>query len=331
MDRRGPLEPRRELSGAAAQPGPKLLQPPRYLDRPASVAEVALDLARDVRNGERPELDSPFRIEAIYGLDQADASHLNEVFVQLPPHAVAAGDALHQRHVLLDEPLASAQVAVFVVLAKERVDRLPAGARRAAPWWRRRPVDTDQSRSRTPPSFDLCRNCNHLRLASSPQSGDFSVAPFIDYSDHLFVWQMCSLFVNGSLAIRLGTYPIDSEKPGGRKAHGRSGERSSGQKAFRSPGPRRGAPHAPGTRSRGRLPCALRPRFGRQSTGQTAGITAVSSQYWRYHGHDWARRPCRRSGRRRCTSCRRQARSHTPPNRAGERYVAHRRRVVPHS
>ena len=113
------------------EPGPDLLQAPRHPHRVGPVAEVALDLTGHVRDHERPELGSP-RVEAVDRLDQPDAPDLHEVLVELSACAVSTGEALDERHVLLDQPLASSEVAVLVVLAQQD-PRGFAGAL-ASPW-----------------------------------------------------------------------------------------------------------------------------------------------------------------------------------------------------
>ena len=113
------------------EPGPDLLQAPRHPHRVGPVAEVALDLTGDVRDHERAELGSP-RVEAVDRLDQPDAPDLHEVLVELAACAVSTGEALDERHVLLDQPLASSEVAVLVVLAQQD-PRGFAGAL-ASPW-----------------------------------------------------------------------------------------------------------------------------------------------------------------------------------------------------
>ena len=129
-DRRRARELRGQLGRARVEPGPDLLQAPRHPHRVGPVAEVALDLTGHVRDHERPELGSP-RVEAVDRLDQPDAPDLHEVLVELSACAVPTGEALDERHVLLNQPLASSEVAVLVVLA-EQDPRGFAGALRAA-------------------------------------------------------------------------------------------------------------------------------------------------------------------------------------------------------
>ena len=172
MDRRRPLEPGRELRGAGADAGPQLLQPPRDPDRPGAVAEVTLDLSGHVRDRKRSELHFPLRIEPVDGLDQADASHLDEILVLLAPHAVPSREALDQRHVLLDQALSCAQVSVLAVLADQAVHGLPAGAcRRRSPRLGGLVARAHEARSGTPLPVYLCGNRSHVRSPRLPSVG----------------------------------------------------------------------------------------------------------------------------------------------------------------
>ena len=56
---------------------------PGYLDRPALVAEVPLDLAEDGGGRIRGKLHTPVQIETVDGLDEADATDLDEVLHRL--------------------------------------------------------------------------------------------------------------------------------------------------------------------------------------------------------------------------------------------------------
>src|SRR5512133_1476155 len=107
-----------QLGRARVEPGTKLLQPPWHPHWPGTVAEVALDLAGDVRDDECAEFGAA-RVEAVDRFDQSDAPDLHQVLVELPARAVAPRQALDERHVLLDQPLAGLQVAVLVVLAEQ--------------------------------------------------------------------------------------------------------------------------------------------------------------------------------------------------------------------
>src|SRR5579875_4080663 len=63
----------------------EFLQPARYPDRPALVAEMPLDLAHDGGRGIRGELHAPIQVEPVGGLDQADGRDLREVVEPLAP------------------------------------------------------------------------------------------------------------------------------------------------------------------------------------------------------------------------------------------------------
>jgi hypothetical protein len=65
------------------------------------------------------ELDSAVDVEPIDGLDQADASHLDEVLELLAAIRVAARQRADERQVLLDEPLTRRDVPLAVVAAEE--------------------------------------------------------------------------------------------------------------------------------------------------------------------------------------------------------------------
>src|SRR5204862_20527 len=83
----------------------------RDADGPAAVAEVALDLADDVRRRVGGQLDAAVHVEAVDRLDQPDRADLDEVFELLAAVGVASGQRAHERHVLLDQLLAGDQVA----------------------------------------------------------------------------------------------------------------------------------------------------------------------------------------------------------------------------
>ena len=78
---------------------PQLLEPARHPDRPALVAEVALDLADDRRRGVRRELHAALGVEPVDRLDQADGGDLDEVVERLAAVAEPAGAVLHQGQV----------------------------------------------------------------------------------------------------------------------------------------------------------------------------------------------------------------------------------------
>src|SRR6476659_10209258 len=129
---------------------------------------MALDLARHVRDREGAELHAPLRIEAVDGLDQADAPDLDEVLVLLASHAVAPRQALDERHVLLDEPIARPQVPVLPVFADQAVNVLPARAGRSAAGLLTSSRQADYSGPYGSLPVDLCRNRSHYARLISP-------------------------------------------------------------------------------------------------------------------------------------------------------------------
>src|SRR5207244_751473 len=87
--------------------------------RPAAVAEVALDLADDVRRRVRRQLDATPEVEAVDRLDQADGADLDEILELLAPVGVAPRERADERHVVLDQLLPRRAVALLVVAAEE--------------------------------------------------------------------------------------------------------------------------------------------------------------------------------------------------------------------
>ena len=99
----------------------ELLEPARDAHRPALVAEVALDLADDVRGRVGRQLDAAVDVEAVDRLDQADAADLDEIVELLAAVGVAPGERADEREVLLDQLLARGEVALLVVAAQQRL------------------------------------------------------------------------------------------------------------------------------------------------------------------------------------------------------------------
>src|SRR5207342_2182897 len=81
-------------------PGRELLGGPGNLGRPRVVAEVALDLADDGRDGERGEARAPLDVEALDGLDEALEGHLLQVVERLAPAREPPRQAAREAHVL---------------------------------------------------------------------------------------------------------------------------------------------------------------------------------------------------------------------------------------
>src|SRR5919201_5030052 len=157
--------------GRAAELDRELLQQPRELDvellepardahRPAAVAEVALDLADDVRRRVGGQLDAAVDVEAVDRLDQADRADLDEILEMLTAVRVTACEGPHERHVLLDQLLSRLEVALLVVAAQEdlvvllrharRSPAAPGGSSSSARPTARRPRAARPRRSRRP-------------------------------------------------------------------------------------------------------------------------------------------------------------------------------------
>src|SRR5260221_5449848 len=92
----------------------QLLEPPGHVDRPAAIAEVALDLADDHRDRIALELDAALGIEAVDRLDQADRPDLDEILVLLAAACIPARHRAHQREVFLDQTPAGVWVMFHV-------------------------------------------------------------------------------------------------------------------------------------------------------------------------------------------------------------------------
>src|SRR5207253_1208631 len=79
----------------------ELLQAARHTHRPALVAEVALDLADDVRRRIRRQLDAALEVETVDRLDQSDRADLDEILQLLAAVRVPPRERADERHVLL--------------------------------------------------------------------------------------------------------------------------------------------------------------------------------------------------------------------------------------
>src|SRR3954471_11071863 len=123
-DRGRSSELHRQLLDEPGQLHVQLLQPARHAHRPALVTEVALDLADDVRRRVCRQLDAAIQVEAVDRLDQPDRADLDEIFELLAAVRVAPRQRAHERHVLLDQLLASLQVPVLVVAPQQNLVRL---------------------------------------------------------------------------------------------------------------------------------------------------------------------------------------------------------------
>ena len=134
-DRRRPAELDGLVLDDLRQLDVELLEAARNAHRPALVAEVALDLADDVRRRVGRQLDSAVDVEAVDRLDQADAADLDEIVELLAAIGVAAGERADEGQVLLDQLLPGGEIAFLVVAAEQRLvgraghaDSLPASS-----------------------------------------------------------------------------------------------------------------------------------------------------------------------------------------------------------
>ena len=89
----------------------ELLQVARHAHRPALVAEVALELAEDGRDGEARERGLAARVEAVDRLQQPERGDLDQVVERLAAALVAAGELARERQEALHELLARELVA----------------------------------------------------------------------------------------------------------------------------------------------------------------------------------------------------------------------------
>jgi hypothetical protein len=132
LDRRRMAELRRQLRHRPLHLQDSLLDVAGDVNRPAPVAEVPLELAEDGRDGEGREGGAALRIEAIDGLDESDACHLDEIVEGLCPAGVAGGEPPGQRHEAFDELLADNRRMILRVALEQTplVDQLLLGPRR---------------------------------------------------------------------------------------------------------------------------------------------------------------------------------------------------------
>ena len=96
------------------------------MQRPALVAEVALQLAQDRGRGVARELRAALGLEAVDGLDQPEARHLDQVVERLVRVGVAQRQVARERQEPLGQLLARGEVALAVVPDQE----LPFGLAR---------------------------------------------------------------------------------------------------------------------------------------------------------------------------------------------------------
>src|SRR6266480_146 len=115
---RAPQLRREPLDGRPHLPV-QLLEGAGHPDRPALVAEVALDLPHHVRRRVRREGDLARQLVAVDRLDQPDRADLLDVLERLAAAGVAARQGAHERQVPLHEHRARARVAALVVAAQQ--------------------------------------------------------------------------------------------------------------------------------------------------------------------------------------------------------------------
>ena len=106
----------RDISSAIAVHAHRhLLQVARDAHRPALVAEVALELAEDRRDGERRERRLALGVEAIDRLEQPERRDLDQVVELLAAALVAPCELACERQEALHELLARGRVVLAVV------------------------------------------------------------------------------------------------------------------------------------------------------------------------------------------------------------------------
>jgi hypothetical protein len=96
----------REVADHAIDTQREVLQVTRDPERPRAVAEVALDLARDRRDGVAGKRDPPSRIEPVDRLDKREARHLKEIVAGLLGSLVARRDLAREGQEALDDRVA---------------------------------------------------------------------------------------------------------------------------------------------------------------------------------------------------------------------------------
>ena len=110
----------REDLGRAADRERALLEVARHVQRPALVAEVALQLAEDRRRGVACELRPAARLEAVDRLDQAKARDLEQVVVGLVGVGVAQREVARERQETLHQLLTRGEVTEPVVARQQQ-------------------------------------------------------------------------------------------------------------------------------------------------------------------------------------------------------------------
>src|SRR4051794_20420110 len=126
---RWPAELARELLADRLELDRELLQVARDAHRPAAVAEVALELAQDGRDGEARERRLAARVEAVDRLQQAEARDLDEIVERLTAALVAARELAGERQEAPDERIAGLLVAGVGALEQSAVGARASRAR----------------------------------------------------------------------------------------------------------------------------------------------------------------------------------------------------------
>ena len=77
-----------------------------HFDRPPVVTEVTANLAHHGRHGERQKVCAVVDVEAVDGVEQADARSLHEIVKWFAPATVSTRNVLGERKSALDDGLA---------------------------------------------------------------------------------------------------------------------------------------------------------------------------------------------------------------------------------
>src|SRR6185437_609510 len=98
-----------------------LLHAAGHVERPAGVAEVALQLTEDRRHGVARKARTVLRLEAVDRLDEADRGNLHEVVERLAGALVAPREPAGKRQEALDELLSGEHVALRLITAEQQL------------------------------------------------------------------------------------------------------------------------------------------------------------------------------------------------------------------
>ena len=125
---RGAAELLGELAGDLRDLALQLLDPARRADRPAEVAEVALDLTGDGGHRVGQEVPLVAGVETVHGLDQPDVGRLDQVVLGQAALAVAVRDRPGHTHVEHHDLGAQRGLLVLVVGVVQLIEE-PGGGR----------------------------------------------------------------------------------------------------------------------------------------------------------------------------------------------------------